>query len=81
MNPEAPCRCHRRLARATARGRVTPGATTTAEPLDVPALREKLRGIEAAVRVGAYYRADPSSEPRRDLVRAALQPFSAGGVN
>lgn len=81
MNPAAPCRCHRRLTRATALGRVTPGASSTVAPLDVPALREKLKSIAAAVRVGAYYRADPSSKPRRDLVRAALEPFTTRRMN
>lgn len=81
MNPAAPCRCHRRLTRATALGRVTPGVSSTVAPLDVPALREKLQSIAAAVRVGAYYRADPSSKPRRDLVRAALEPFTTRRMN
>ncbi len=81
VNPAAPCRCHRRLARATALGRVTPGVTTTDAPLDVAALREKIAHIGEAVRVAAYYRADPSSAPRRDLVRAALQPFTFTGSN
>jgi RNA polymerase sigma factor (sigma-70 family) len=81
INPAAPCRCHRRLTRATALGRVTPGQSTVLVPLDVGALREKLKSIEAAVRVGAYYRADPSSQPRRDLVRAALEPFTTKRMN
>jgi RNA polymerase sigma factor (sigma-70 family) len=82
VNPGAPCRCHRRLQRATALGRVTPGVSSTVAPLDVAALRESLENIDAARRVAAYYRADPSSKPRRDLVRAALAPFTATpGVN
>jgi RNA polymerase sigma factor (sigma-70 family) len=81
FNPEAPCRCHRRLTRATALGRVTPGATSTDVPLDVVGLRSHLKDIEEAVRVAAYYRADPSSKPRRDLVRAALETFAATGGN
>ncbi len=80
-NPAASCRCHRRLTRATALGRVTPGVSSTVAPLDVAALREKLKSIDAAVRVGAYYRADPSSKPRRDLVRAALEPFTTKRMN
>jgi RNA polymerase sigma factor (sigma-70 family) len=76
VNPAALCRCHRRLARATALGRVTPGVSSTDAPLDVAALREKLSHLGEARRVAAYYRADPTSKPRRDLVRAALQPFT-----
>jgi RNA polymerase sigma factor (sigma-70 family) len=76
VNPAAPCRCHRRLARAIVLGRVTTGATTTDAPLDVADLREKLSHLGDARRAAAYYLADPSSRPRRDLVRAALQPFN-----
>jgi RNA polymerase sigma factor (sigma-70 family) len=76
FNSGAACRCHRRLARATALGRVKPGATSTDAPLDVAGLREKIKSIGEAVRLAAYYRADPSSKPRRDLVRAALEPFT-----
>ena len=81
INPAAPCRCHRRLACATALGRVAPGVSSTVTPLDVAALREKLKSIDAAIRVGAYYRADPSSKLRRDLVRAALEPFTTTRIN
>jgi hypothetical protein len=75
VNPEAPCRCHRRLGRARQLGRLPPGPTTE-RPLDVRALREHLADVDVAVRAAQYYRADPSSLPRRDLVRAALEPFS-----
>jgi hypothetical protein len=81
FNPAAACRCHRRLNRATALGRVRPGATSTDAPLDVAGLREKIQNIGEAMRVAAYYRADPSSKPRRDLVRAALEPFTATRIN
>lgn len=81
VNPAAPCRCHRRLARATAVGRVTPGTTTSDAPLDVAALRQHIHHIGDAMRAAAYYRADPSSKPRRDLVRAALQPFTSARSN
>jgi RNA polymerase sigma factor (sigma-70 family) len=81
VNPAAPCRCHRRLTRATALGRVHPGEQTTAGTLDVAALRERLtHHVEAALRAGASYRADPDSLPRRDLVRAALAPLAAMGA-
>lgn len=79
VNPSAACRCHRRLTRATALGRV-PAAATTDAPLDVARLRQELGRIGEAMQVAAYYRADPSSKPRRDLVRAALQPFRATTV-
>jgi RNA polymerase sigma factor (sigma-70 family) len=81
VNPSAPCRCHRRLTRAAALGRVKPGAVTTDAPLDVVALREHVQSIGEAIRVAAYYRADPQSKPRRDLVRAALQPFTARRIH
>jgi RNA polymerase sigma factor (sigma-70 family) len=81
FNPAAPCRCNRRLNRATQLGRVKPGITSTDAPLDVAGLREKIQNIGEAMRVGAYYRADPSSKPRRDLVRAALQPLTTTNMN
>jgi hypothetical protein len=49
--------------------------TTTDAPLDVAALRATLEHIGEAMRVVEYYRSDPSSKPRRDLVRAALRPL------
>ena len=75
VNPDATCRCHRRLGRARQLGRIPPRPTTE-QPLDVRALRERLAGIGVAVRAAQYYRADPSSVPGRDLLRAALEPFS-----
>jgi hypothetical protein len=81
FNPAAPCRCHRRLNRATQLGRVKSGVTTTDAPLDVAGLREHIQNIGQAMQVAAYYRADPSSKPRRDLVRAALEPFTATRMN
>ncbi|HZH02817.1 MAG TPA: hypothetical protein VEY30_03465, partial [Myxococcaceae bacterium] len=75
VNPAAACRCHGRLRRARHLGRVTPGVMTTDRPLDVSALREQLRRIDEALRDVEYYRADPPSKPRHDLVRAALQPL------
>jgi RNA polymerase sigma factor (sigma-70 family) len=76
VNPSAACRCHARLAKARALGRVAPGRTTTERPLAVGELRASLAAIEPAQRAVAYYRADPASVPRRDLVRAALAPFA-----
>lgn len=74
VSPTAACRCHRRLRRARQLGRIPPEPTTE-QPLDVRALRRQLAGIPVALRAAQYYRADPSSLPRRDLVRAALEPF------
>jgi hypothetical protein len=62
-------------------GRVTPGVTNTDTPLDLPAPREHMTHIGTAIRVVAYYRADPASKPRRDLVRLALQPFEINRSN
>ena len=76
VNPAATCRCHRRLPRAIALGRVAKGVASTDAPLDVAALREHISQIGEAMRVAAYSRADPTSKPRRDLVRAALRPFN-----
>jgi hypothetical protein len=76
VNPQAACRCHRRLTRATALGRIN-AAPTTDQPLDVAQLREHVHQIGEAKKVAAYYLADPSSKPRRDLVRAVLQSFTA----
>ena len=75
VNPAAPCRCHRRLRRARELGRVPPGVTTTETPLDVAALRQKLGLVGEAMRVVEYYRCDPRSRARQDLVRAALRPL------
>jgi RNA polymerase sigma factor (sigma-70 family) len=75
VNPDAPCRCHRRLARARQLGRVPPDQTTE-QPLELAALRARLAGIDVALRAAQYYRADPGSLPRRELMRAALEPFS-----
>jgi hypothetical protein len=60
---------------------VKPGTTSTDAPLDVAGLREHIKSIGEAMRVAAYYRADPSSKPRRDLVRAALEPFTTTRMN
>src|SRR5260370_5145995 len=56
INPAAPCRCHRRLTRATELGRVTPGVSTMVAPLDAPALREKLKNLDISPRAPPYLR-------------------------
>lgn len=62
---ENPCRCHRRLGRARALGRVS--GSPPAPALDLPALREQVRRMEALRAATAYYRADGELRPRRDL--------------
>jgi RNA polymerase sigma factor (sigma-70 family) len=65
FNPNNPCRCHRRLSRALALGRV--GHTEPAAG-DLPALRAHLTTVTELKRVAAFYRADPEPESKRDFV-------------
>jgi RNA polymerase sigma factor (sigma-70 family) len=83
VRAENPCRCHRRLGRARALGRVS-GAPSRA-PLDLPALRaqvSRMDGLRAAL---AFYRADGQLRSRSDLaarVRELLSkaiPAEGGG--
>lgn len=60
-----PCRCHRRLGRARALGRVS--GSPSGLPLDVRGLREQVRRMEALRAATAYYRADGALRSRRDL--------------
>jgi RNA polymerase sigma factor (sigma-70 family) len=62
---ENACRCHRRLQRARTLGRV-PGSPPYAA-LDLPALREQVRRMEALRAAIAYYRADGELRSRHDL--------------
>jgi RNA polymerase sigma factor (sigma-70 family) len=65
VREENPCRCHRRLERARALGRVS---TSSAGPApDLPTLRAQLRRMEALRAATAYYRADGKLASRRDL--------------
>ena len=68
-NPDAPCRCHRRLSRALELGRVVPGRLEVSEG-GLPEVRQHLAAIGEARRVTAFFRSDPSVESRRDLVDA-----------
>jgi len=68
-NPAAPCRCHKRLSRALELGRVVPGRLEVSEG-GLPEVRQHLAAIGEARRVTAFFRSDPSSESRRDLVEA-----------
>jgi RNA polymerase sigma factor (sigma-70 family) len=83
LNPDAPCRCHRRLTPALAKGRVVPGRPSTEEPLDVAAFTAHVTRIVESRRVAAYFQAEPRSRPSRDLVRAALAPLlqTSGDAN
>ncbi len=65
VREENPCRCHRRLGRARALGRVS-GSPAHAT-LDLPALRAQVRRMEALRAATAYYRADGELRPRGDL--------------
>jgi RNA polymerase sigma factor (sigma-70 family) len=76
VNPGAACRCHRRLSEARRLGRCAPGVVSTDAPLDVVQLRTQIARVSEALRAEAYYRADPSTTPRRDLVRAAIAPLT-----
>lgn len=68
------CRCHKRLSRARAQGWLS-------EPrrgaLDLPALRERIAGLEEAERAAHFYRADGELEERRDFVAALRRILSA----
>jgi RNA polymerase sigma factor (sigma-70 family) len=68
-NPDAPCRCHRRLSRALELGRVVPGRLEVSEG-GLPEVRQHLAAIGEARRVTAFFRSDPSVRSRRDLVHA-----------
>ena len=67
VNEANPCRCHRRLDRALALGRVKP------DDLDVdrgglPALRAHIAQISELKRVTAFYRDEPELVSKRDFV-------------
>ena len=61
---ENPCRCHRRLGRARALGRVSESPSPA---LDLTALREQVRRMEALRAATAYYRADGQLRPRAPI--------------
>jgi RNA polymerase sigma factor (sigma-70 family) len=75
VNPQAACQCHRRLTRAIELGRVAPDKA--AGGVDLVRLRSRIRQLDAIERAASYYRADPESKPRQDLVRSVLAAFSA----
>ncbi|MBX2799701.1 MAG: RNA polymerase sigma factor [Myxococcales bacterium] len=51
-----PCRCHKRLAPARAKGRLDP---RDAAELELPALRERVRSLEELSATHAFFEADP----------------------
>ncbi len=63
----APCRCHARLGRALALGRVDPNALE-AKHGDLVQLRRHISTFEQMRRVAAFFQADPELEHRRDFV-------------
>lgn len=80
VEPTAACRCHRRLPRARALGRVREDATDPG--LDVAALTAWVRELDdLASRVGAFYGADPEESPpaaRRAELRRAAAALATG---
>ena len=67
VNEAAPCACHRRLARATALGRVHRDVLDVSEG-NLVQLRRKIAALPEAERVGMSYRSDPELTSRRDIV-------------
>ena len=65
FDPNNACRCHRRLSKALALGRVGRDDTIAG---DLPALRAHLATVSELKRVAAFYRADPEPESKRDFV-------------
>ena len=68
-NEANPCRCHRRLDRALALGRVRPDDLEIDRPHgDLPALRAHIKQITELKRVTAFYRDEPELVSKRDFV-------------
>jgi RNA polymerase sigma factor (sigma-70 family) len=67
VNGANPCRCHRRLDRAMALGRVAPEPTLTSGR-DLGALRAELAAVDELRRVTAFYRNEPELLSTRDFV-------------
>src|SRR5262249_4217072 len=77
VNEAAACRCHRRLDRALALGRVVPGDLEV-DRGGLVQLRAHLSTIAEMKRVAAFYRDEPELVSRRDFVanvRALLPPY------
>jgi RNA polymerase sigma factor (sigma-70 family) len=69
FNPDAPCACHKRLARARKEGRVAPDSLEASEGTLV-ALRTQLSTVSELKRLTLFYRGDPDADSRRDFVHA-----------
>jgi RNA polymerase sigma factor (sigma-70 family) len=66
VDPDAACRCHRRVGRARALGRLE--GPDRAGRVDVPALRRQVSALSELARSRAFYRADPSVSPPGSLL-------------
>jgi RNA polymerase sigma factor (sigma-70 family) len=67
VNEAAPCRCHRRLDRAIALGRVSPDRLEV-DRGGIAELRRQLSTISEMQRVTAFYRDEPELASKRDFV-------------
>jgi hypothetical protein len=80
VDQAAPCRCHKRLDRAIALGRID----RDDREVDTDALtrlRQQIASLRELDRVGAYYRDEPAPVSQRDFVarvRALLAGHSSG---
>ncbi len=77
IDERAPCRCHRRLDRALALGRVVPDELEV-DRGGLVQLRAHLKTIKEVKRVTAFYRDEPELVSKRDFVahvRALLAPY------
>lgn len=74
VNPSNPCRCHRRVAPAIARGRVIPDnllhARNPACARAFPQVLNTIRSLEDTQRAVALYRVHSSGSPRTDFAEA-----------
>lgn len=69
VHDAAPCACHRRLARATALGRLRADALDVVEG-DLVQIRRRIAALPPAARAGASYRSDPELTSKRNIVAA-----------
>ena len=77
VNPDAACRCHRRLGKALALGRVRPDDLET-DRGGVAELRSQLANIQQLVRVTTFYRDEPAAVSKRDFVATVRALLSLG---
>lgn len=77
VNESAPCRCHRRLGRALAIGRVN-RSDLDVERGELVQLRRHIATVHEMRRVTEFYRDEPELHPKRDFVasvRELLTPY------